>query len=90
MTMCALDTRNDSKGDANAVSFFAIQHSFSVLHHVFENVLNCVLMGGVRHVTTIQIVPLILKIQFFKYFRQSTELTVKNAKEIVPVPTRGH
>lgn len=61
MTMCALDTRNDSKGDANAVSFFAILHSFSVLHHVFENVLNCVLMDGVRHVTTIDTILQILQ-----------------------------
>lgn len=58
MTMCALDTRNDSKGDANAVSFcnstLSFHHSFSIL---LLYIIVLTLTGGVCHITTIQIVP---------------------------------
>lgn len=67
MTMCALDTRNDSKGDTNAVINVLLQFNsffsslilyFTTLHPVFSN--DCFnlflsLTGGVGHITTIQI-----------------------------------
>lgn len=45
MTMCALDTRNDSKGDTNAVTYVPLQFSSSLIthsvHHIPMIVLTC-------------------------------------------------